>query len=339
MSDIKSLLESLQADLDSGTSPKILLKDRRLKAAWGQLKDLPDSQRASQGRLLNEFQQELKAGRAAPLAEAEIDFFDVTAPQGKEPGQLIPADQGSIHPLMQARTEVLDILLRLGFSARPARLIDSQYYMFDSLNFPPNHPARDDYDTFNLDQTDPEGKTLIAPSHTSTMQNRVLRDWVEAGCPEPLAVVVPGRVFRNEDVDARHDHIFYQIEGVYVSRGVTVAHLIATLKAFIQAYYRQELELKIQPSYFPFTEPSLELAISCPFCQQSGSCRVCSEGWLEVLGGGLIHPNVLTMAGVDAKKYTGFAWGVGLTRLTMIKHNIEDIRHFTTAKLDFLRQF
>jgi phenylalanyl-tRNA synthetase alpha chain len=205
--------------------------------------------------------------------------------------------------------------------------------MFDSLNFPKDHPARDDYDTFMTE----EG--LIAPAHTSVMQNRVLKehkDSLEQG--KPIAVVVPGRVFRNEDLDARHEHTFYQLEGIYVGMGVNVGHLMATLKEFMKAYYKRDVEIKTQPFYFPFTEPSFEFAISCPFCDKAG-CSVCGEGWIELLGCGMIHPNVLKEAGIDPEVYTGFAWGVGFMRMAMIKYNIDDIRHFESAKLEFLRQF
>jgi phenylalanyl-tRNA synthetase alpha chain len=212
--------------------------------------------------------------------------------------------------------------------------------MFSSLNFPEGHPARDDYDTFMTTQTDKDGRALIAPAHTSTMQNRVLqllKPNLAAG--QPIAVVIPGRVFRNEDLDARHEHTFYQLEGVYVGRGVHAGNLMATLKTFLQEYYQQELDIKTQPFYFPFTEPSFEFALSCPFCKKQG-CNICSyTGWIELLGCGMIHPNVLKMAGIDPQQYTGFAWGGGIERLVMMKYGIEDIRHFESGKLDFLRQF
>jgi phenylalanyl-tRNA synthetase alpha chain len=229
---------------------------------------------------------------------------------------------------------VLDIFYRMGFTAVESREIDDDYHMFTSLNFPEGHPARDDYDTF----VTTEG--LIAPAHTSTMQNRVLqaqKDNLEAG--NPIAAVIPGRVFRNEDLDARHEHTFYQLEGVYVDKGVHAGNLIATLKTFLQEYYGKELEVKTQPFYFPFTEPSFEFAISCPFCDKKG-CNICSQtGWIELLGCGMIHPAVLHEAGIDPEKYTGFAWGCGIERLVMMKYGIEDVRYFESARLDFLRQF
>jgi phenylalanyl-tRNA synthetase alpha chain len=229
---------------------------------------------------------------------------------------------------------ILDIFYRMGFYAVESRQVDDDFHMFGSLNFPEGHPARDDYDTFMTTNG------LIAPAHTSTMQNRVLKNLsgnLQKG--RPIAAIIPGRVFRNEDLDPRHEHTFYQLEGIYVAEGVNVGNLIATLKTFLEAYYGQELEVKTQPFYFPFTEPSFEFALSCPFCKKDG-CHICGySGWIELLGCGMIHPNVLTSAGIDPKKYTGFAWGCGIDRLVMMKYDIEDVRHFEAAKLEFLRQF
>lgn len=223
---------------------------------------------------------------------------------------------------------ILGIFTRMGFTVVESREIDDDYHMFGSLNFPKDHPARDEYDTFVTD----EG--LIAPAHTSIMQNRVLKSQ-----KPPIRAVIPGRVFRNEDLDARHEHTFYQLEGVYVDKGIHAGHLIATLKAFLEEYFGQKLEVKTQPFYFPFTEPSFEFALSCPFCKKKG-CNVCSyTGWIELLGCGMIHPNVLKEGGVNPRDYTGFAWGMGIERLVMMKYDIEDIRHFESGNLAFLRQF
>lgn len=220
----------------------------------------------------------------------------------------------------------------MGFTILESRQLDDDYHMFESLNFPEGHPARDDYDTFMTT----EG--FIAPAHTSTMQNRALMMYaknLEQG--EPIAVVVPDRVFRNEDLDATHEHTFYQIEGVYVSKGVTVGNLIATLQAYLSEYFGQDLKAKIQPFYFPFTEPSFEFAVERPKSLRKDNSE--AEQWLELLGCGMIHPNVLRFAGIDPTVYTGFAWGGGVERLIMMKYGIEDIRHFNSGKLEFLRQF
>jgi phenylalanyl-tRNA synthetase alpha chain len=228
----------------------------------------------------------------------------------------------------------------MGFAAVESREIDDDFHMFGSLNFPEGHPARDEYDTFLTVQKDQAGHPFIAPAHTSIMQNRILKAH-KAGLKEgkPIAAVIPGRVFRNEDLDARHEHTFYQLEGIYVDKGINAGNLLATFKTFLSEYYRQDIEIRSQPFYFPFTEPSFELSLSCPFCQKKG-CNVCSQtGWIELLGMGMIHPNVLHAGGIDPQTYTGFAWGCGIDRLVMMKYGIEDVRHFESGKLDFLRQF
>jgi len=323
-----------------------ILRSVELKALFDGVKNLPPEERSSYGQEINQLRQELRQ-----MVEAEADKeiqlppIDVTAPfdSNLSPEQkptFLPSEQGSKHPLMTEMSNVLDILYRMGFTAVESREIDDDYHMFGSLNFPDDHPARDDYDTFMTTQKDKNGKPYIAPAHTSTMQNRVLKaQKVNLDEGRPIAVVIPGRTFRNEDLDARHEHTFYQLEGVYVDKGINAGHLIATLKTFLQEYYGKELEVKTQPFYFPFTEPSFEFTLSCPFCDKKG-CKICSNaGWIELLGCGMIHPNVLHQAGIDTNVYSGFAWGGGIDRLVMMKYGIEDIRHFESGKLDFLRQF
>ncbi|HVA10656.1 MAG TPA: phenylalanine--tRNA ligase subunit alpha [Candidatus Dormibacteraeota bacterium] len=323
-----------------------VLRSPELKSLFDEIKVMPAEKRSAFGQEINKLRQELaqllKANQDKAEALPPIDItapFDVNTPPGQRP-KLLPTETGSQHPLMTELDTVLDIFYRMGFTAVESREIDDDFHMFGSLNFPEDHPARDDYDTFMTTQTDEKGKPFIAPAHTSTMQHRVLTKYkadLEAG--KPIAAVIPGRVFRNEDLDPRHEHTFYQLEGIYVDKGVNVGHLIATLKAFLQEYYGKQLEVKTQPFYFPFTEPSFEFALSCPFCDKKG-CSICSQtGWIELLGCGMIHPNVLNEAGIDTNIYTGFAWGGGIDRLVMMKHNVEDIRHFESGKLEFLRQF
>jgi len=323
-----------------------ILKAVELKALYAELPQLPADQRGAFGKEINQLRAELQEMVDAAREQVQIvPPIDVTAPfdantaTGKRPA-LLPSQAGSKHPLMTELELVLDIFYRMGFNAIESREIDDDYHMFGSLNFPEGHPARDDYDTFMTSQTDGNGKPLIAPAHTSTMQNRVLRKYAaNLEQSEPIACLIPGRVFRNEDLDARHEHTFYQLEGVYVDKGVHAGNLIATLKVFLQEYYGKELDVRTQPFYFPFTEPSFEFALSCPFCDKKG-CNVCSQvGWIELLGCGMIHPNVLREAGINPEIYTGFAWGCGLDRLVLMKHGVEDIRHFESGKLDFLRQF
>ena len=323
-----------------------ILKAVEVKALYDEIPQLPPEERGSFGKEVNMLRQELQAMVADHQeAATALPPIDVTAPFDKNVApesrpQLLPSEQGTKHPLMAELEIILDIFYRMGFAAVEPRQLDDDEHMFGMLNFPEGHPARDDYDTFMTTQTNAAGKQFIAPAHTSTMQNRVLQMQkanLEQG--RPIAAVIPGRVFRNEDVDARHEHTFNQIEGVYVGKNITVGNLIATLKTFLQEYYQKELDVKTQPFYFPFTEPSFEFALSCPFCDKKG-CSVCSySGWIELLGCGMIHPNVLRMAGIDPAIYSGFAWGCGMERLVMMKYDIEDVRHFESAKLSFLRQF
>lgn len=315
-----------------------ILKSIELKALYAEIPTLPAEQRAGFGKEINQLKVELEQLITEQQARVgNLASIDVTAPfdvnVGDSKPRLLSSELGSKHPLMTEMDTILDIFYRMGFSAVESRQIDDDYHMFESLNFPEGHPARDDYDTFMTKDG------LIAPAHTSTMQNRALTKYKEnLEKNEPIAVVIPGRVFRNEDLDATHEHTFYQLEGVYVDKGINTGHLIATLKTFLEEYYQQELRVKTQPFYFPFTEPSFEFAISRPESLKKGSGSEDDE-WLELLGCGMVHPNVLRMAGIDPEVYTGFAWGVGIDRLVLMKYGIEDIRHFESAKLEFLRQF
>ena len=343
IAETAELLKARLAGLDN--KPDIM-RSVELKALFDELKHLPADKKAQFGQEVNQLRQELttlaKAGQDEQESLPSIDItapFDVNVSQADRP-QLLPSETGSKHPLMTELETVLDIFYRMGFTAVESREIDDDFHMFGSLNFPEDHPARDDYDTFMTTQKDKNGKPYIAPAHTSTMQHRVLtKHKANLDKGRPIAAVIPGRVFRNEDLDARHEHTFYQLEGVFVGKGINAGNLIATLKTFLQEYYGKELDVMTQPFYFPFTEPSFEFALSCPFCDKKG-CHICSQtGWIELLGCGMIHPNVLKEAGIDPEVYTGFAWGGGIERLVMMKYGIEDIRHFESGKLDFLRQF
>lgn len=337
---IAETAELLMKRFEELPSKADVLKAVELKALYAEIPTLSPEERGGFGKEINRLKQALEQKVSAHQEQAEaLPPIDVTAPfdlnsQADKRPRLLTAETGSKHPLMVELDRVLDIYYRMGFTAVESRQIDDDYHMFGALNFPEGHPARDDYDTFMTEDG------LIAPAHTSTMQNRVLKhykDNLEQG--GSIAVVIPGRVYRNEDLDARHEHTFYQLEGVYVGKGIHAGHLITTLKTFLSEYYQKDLDVKTQPFYFPFTEPSFEFALSCPFCDKSG-CNICSyTGWIELLGCGMIHPNVLKEAGIDPAVYTGYAWGGGIERLVMMKYGIEDIRHFESAKLDFLRQF
>jgi len=337
---IAKVAETLKKRLSDKKDASSILRAPELKALYAEIPKLAEDKRAGFGKEINELKKELEQAISLQQeADEVVEPIDITAPFAPNTPvalrpRLLTSDAGSRHPLMTELESVLHIFSRMGFTAIESRQLDDDYNMFSALNFPAGHPARDDYDTFITT----EG--LIAPAHTSTMQHRVLKLYkanLESG--EGIRVVIPGRVFRNEDLDARHEHTFYQLEGVYVDKGIHAGHLIATLKAFLSEYYKQDIEVKTQPFYFPFTEPSFEFALSCPFCKKQG-CNVCSySGWIELLGCGMIHPNVLKEAGIDPNLYSGFAWGGGIDRLVMMKYDIEDIRHFEAGKLDFLRQF
>lgn len=335
---IDSIQTTLLDAVAQSDHPREVLRAPALKELAATIPSLPQDQRADFGKQLNRLRQRLN--EAIERREAELEDahkpapIDVTAPWDVNAGpvSLLPAQHGTTHPLMQEVRKLSGIFERMGFVVEDSREIDDQYHMFDALNFPKGHPARDDYDTFQTVEADGEGDPLVAPAHTSTMQHRILKKYkadLEAG--EPIAAVVPDRVFRNEDLDATHEHTFYQVEGVYVARGVTVGNLIATLSAFLSEYYGKAIEVRTNPFYFPFTEPSFELSMKNPYGD--------GDNWIELVGCGMIHPNVLRAADIDPEMYAGFAWGLGIDRLVMMKYGIEDVRHFESAKLDFLRQF
>lgn len=333
---IQSIADELLPKAQQGDNS--VLRSAGLKSLFDQLKTLPVEQRSEFGQQVNQLRIDLQTALAATTVfKDDRPPIDVTAPWDRnitaaQRPALFSAAQGSAHPLMTEIDTILDIYYRMGFTAVESRQLDDDYHMFESLNFPEGHPARDDYDTFMTD----EG--YIAPAHTSTMQNRVLKKYKDnLAKGDPIAVVIPGRVFRNEDIDVTHEHTFYQLEGVYVGKGINVGNLVAALKTFMSEYFGQELKAKIQPFYFPFTEPSFEFAIERPEVLRKGNTE--ADMWLELLGCGMIHPNVLKAAGIDSEVYTGFAWGGGIERLVLMKYGIEDIRHFESAKLEFLRQF
>ncbi len=323
-----------------------ILKANELKALYAEIPLLPVSERSNFGKEINELKKQLVALVNSEIENSEnLTPIDVTSPldinsNGEKQPKVLQSIFGSKHPLMTEQQKVLNIFAKMGFPAIESRQLDDEYHMFDSLNFPVGHPARDDYDTFITVEKDAKGSPFVAPAHASIMQNRILNDFKSnLGKNLPISAVYSGRTFRREDVDARHEHTFYQVEILYVDKKINASNLIATFKSFLEMYYNQQLEVKTQPFYFPFTEPSFEMALSCPFCNKAG-CNICSySGWIELLGMGLINPNVLKMAGIDSDTYTGFAGGLGLDRLVMMKYDIEDVRLFESGKLDFLRQF
>jgi phenylalanyl-tRNA synthetase alpha chain len=235
---------------------------------------------------------------------------------------------GRKHPLTEALDQILTILIGMGFSVQYGPDIDSDYYNFEVLNFAEDHPARDEHDTFYI------GEKLLLRTHTSNVQARVMEQY-----KPPIRVIVPGKCYRNETITARSHVQFHQIEGFYIDKGVTLADLISTLDHFLNKLFGDEVKTRYRTSYFPFVEPGMEVDVSCILCHQEG-CSVCKHtGWLEILGSGMIHPEVLKNVGIDPEVYTGFAWGMGLERLVMIQKGIRDIRIFQDNDLRFLQQF
>lgn len=260
----QSVIDELSGRAKNGDQS--VLRSPELKSLYDELKTIPAEDRAELGKNINDLRNMLQAlldGARAGIVE-ELPPIDVTAPwdvntKPRERPVVLPGTEGSTHPLSKEIERICDIFARLGFKAIESRQIDDDYHMFTSLNFPEGHPARDDYDTFITE----EG--LVAPAHTSTMQNRILaanKDMLEKGVP--IAYVIPGRVFRNEDLDATHEHTFHQLEGVYVGKGVHAGMLVATLKTYLNEYFGEDLQVKLQPFYFPFTEPSFEMAVERP---------------------------------------------------------------------------
>lgn len=332
--DVEGVKQSLLERVASSESPRDVLKATEIRELYGVIGSLAPEERGAFGKQVNEVKLAVEAAieaREAELESADVVPLDITAPWdvNTQKPSLLPTETGTQHPLTKELDVVVDIFTRMGFEAVESRQIDDDHHMFGALNFPEDHPARDGYDTFRTEED------FIPPAHTSTMQHRILKEGkakLEAG--GQIAAISYGRVFRNEDVDATHEHTFYQCEGVFVSKDATLGDMLGTLRSFFETYYGQALRVKTQPAYFPFVEPGLEFAIEKPAAIGGKPGE-----WLEMLGCGMIHPNVLKEAGIDPTQYRGFAWGGGVERLVMLKYGIEDLRHFESAKLAFLRKF
>jgi phenylalanyl-tRNA synthetase alpha chain len=282
------------------------------------------------GQALNAAKQKLeeayearKRGFESDTLAARLDaeWIDLTLPAP-------PPRRGHLHPITRIQRELEQLFVSLGFAVLDGPEVETEYHNFDALNIPPDHPARDMQDTFWLD-----GGNLLR-THTSPVQ---VRGMERLG--PPLRMIAPGRVFRNESVDASHEHTFYQLEGMMVDREVSVAHLIYFMKTLLTAIFHREVTVRLRPGYFPFVEPGFELDIQCLICGGPG-CAVCKQsGWVELLPCGLVNPKVLSMSGIDPEQWGGFAFGLGLTRLVMMRYGIDDIRHLQGGDLRFLEQF
>lgn len=247
-------------------------------------------------------------------------------------------DKGHIHPLTQVQKQIIDIFNSIGFEVAEGPEMESEYYNFDALNIPASHPARDMQDTFWLRQKNQisnlKSQKLVLRTHTSPVQAR----YMEKNKP-PFKIIVPGRVFRNEATDATHEAQFYQVEGLVVGERITLADLKGTLEMFLQHLFGESVQIKLRPGFFPFVEPGVEIDMLCFKCKGSG-CTACKQsGWIEILGAGMVHPKVLNNAGIDPRKYTGFAFGVGVDRLAMLKYGIPDARSLYAGDLRLVNQF
>lgn len=346
MSSVESTLQKQLTDLEAGALGRIAaaataqeLESVRIDAlgrkgvlaqASKEMGKLAPGERAAIGKQLNAVKQALEAAleakqnQFAALAmrqKLDAEWVDLTIPA---PG----IRPGSLHPVTQIRMEIEDLFQSLGFTVLDGPEVETEYHNFDALNIPADHPARDTQDTFWL----ADGNLLR--THTSPVQVRGMERF-----RPPLRMIAPGRVFRNESVDASHEHTFDQVEGMMIDHDVSVAHLIYFMKTLLSEIFRREVTVRLRPGFFPFVEPGFELDIHCLICDGVG-CPVCKQsGWVELLPCGLVNPNVLRMSGVDPEKWNGFAFGLGLTRLAMMRYGIDDIRLMQSGDLRFLGQF
>lgn len=296
------------------------------------LGQLQGDERKRVGQVANEVKDEIQSAHdqrkrmldeAALTARLALEKIDVTLPGSR-------FELGHIHPLTQVTEEIISIFHGMGFTVADGPEVETDFHNFDALNTPQDHPARDEQDTFYTNVR----PDVLLRSQTSTVQIRVM-----AQKKPPLRVISPGRVYRNEEINARKFPLFHQVEGLLVDRDVTFGQLKGTLNAFIRELFGKPLKTRFRPDFFPFTEPSAELDSQCPFCEGAG-CRTCGgRGWLELLGCGMVDPNVLSGVGIDPEEWSGFAFGMGIERLAMLKFGINDIRHFYNNDVRFLRQF
>jgi phenylalanyl-tRNA synthetase alpha chain len=309
---------------------RFLSRKGLVPAIFDRFKEVAPEERKQMGKMLNELKQ--LAEQTWKDAQEKVQSsktatsnasFDATAPGWS-------MQRGSRHPLSVVANEINAIFSRLGFSIAEGPEIEDDWHIFSALNFPEEHPARDMQDTFFVEK----GPDVALRTHTSSVQIRMM----ESKQP-PLRMLMPGRVYRNEAISARAHCFFHQVEGLYVDENVSFADLKQTLLSFSREMFGEDTKIRLRPSYFPFTEPSAEMDISCTVCKGAG-CNICKyTGWVEILGCGMVHPNVLTNCGIDAEKYTGFAFGMGIERIAILKYQVKDLRLFSQNDMRFLKQF
>ena len=301
-----------------------------VKGLFGAMKSVPAERKKDFGQVLNDFKQMAenkyevsKTAVATNGKENTVDTIDLTLP-----GDAIAV--GTRHPISLVRKRIIDVFHRLGFAVADGPEIEDDWHNFTALNLPENHPARDMQDTFYLNKN----PDWLLRTHTSNVQIREM----EKG-DLPIRIICPGRVYRNETISARAHCFFHQVEGLYIDENVSFADLKQTLYFFVQEMFGKEIKIRFRPSYFPFTEPSAEMDVTCTICGGSG-CSLCKgSGWVEILGCGMVHPKVLENCGIDSSKYTGFAFGMGVERITQVKYNVNDLRLYSQNDIRFLRQF
>lgn len=301
---------------------------------------LPKEERPAFGKAANavkvEVEQALAARRDAFAKQALQQELAASDFDPTEPGRT--KARGALHPITIVQNELVDLFTSMGFQWQDGPEVESEYFNFDALNIPGDHPARESQDTFWLEEHPGLGKNLLR-THTSPVQVRTMQRLSKPRFHPPLKVIVPGRCFRSETVDKSHEHTFYQMEGLVVDRGISTANLIHTMKTCLRVILERDVQVRLRPGFFPFVEPGFELDVNCPFCKGQG-CSVCKQsGWIEILPCGMVHPNVLRQGGIDPEEYTGFAFGMGLQRVVMLRYGIDDIRQFMGGDLRFLQQF
>ncbi|MBS1730695.1 MAG: phenylalanine--tRNA ligase subunit alpha [Bacteroidetes bacterium] len=303
-----------------------------IKSLMGEMKNVPADQKKTFGQVMNEFktfvENKYEGAKSAITSEEKIGLNeDYTLP-----GREFPT--GAHHPLTIIRNQVVFIFQRLGFTIANGPEIEDDWHNFGSMNMPENHPARDMQDTFYLSKGNENEQSFLLRTHTSSVQARVM----ESQKP-PIRIICPGRVFRNETISARAHCFFHQVEGLYISEQVSFADLKQTLYFFVREMFGKDIKIRFRPSYFPFTEPSAEMDISCLICGGDG-CNICKHtGWVEILGSGMVHPRVLENFQIDPNKYSGFAFGMGLERICQLKYRVNDLRLYSQNDLRFLKQF
>lgn len=339
MSDIKKLIEEID-QFSGGTKEevesfriKFLSKKGVLADLFAEMKNIEPSSRKEYGLLVNEVKNRAEE-KMTQLQE--VLSVDDSSDKDKQIDLSLPAEPialGSRHPLSLVRNEIINIFSRIGFIVADGPEIEDDWHNFTALNFPENHPARDMQDTFFINQDDSKNPVALR-THTSSVQVRVM----ESSKP-PIRILSPGRVYRNEAISARAHCFFHQVEGLYIDKNVSFADMKQTLLYFCQQMFGDDAKIRLRPSYFPFTEPSAEMDVSCQICKGKG-CNVCKyTGWLEIMGCGMVDPNVLTNCHIDPEVYSGYAFGMGIERIAMLKYDVKDLRLFSENDVRFLRQF